>query len=217
MQDPPQLTAFQIQVARTFFSLPASEGFLIAGGAALAAHALTTRPTKDVDLFTADPPAVLPALAALEGIAAEHGWTIDRQYVSDTFCRITVRGPEDVSVDLALDAPPGMTPAMTMLGPTYAPEELAGQKVVALFSRAEPRDLTDVYDLAQRFSLATLLESAAAVDPGFDPNVLATMIRGRLARVDDIDLPTSVPQALRDFYAQWLIELSASAPDAPCR
>ncbi len=41
------------------------------------------------------------------------------------------------------------------------------------------------------------------------------MIRGRLARVDDIDLPTSVPQALRDFYAQWLIELSAPAPYSP--
>ena len=52
MQDPPQLTAFQIQVARTFFSLPASEGFLLAGGAALAAHALTTRPTKDADQRT---------------------------------------------------------------------------------------------------------------------------------------------------------------------
>jgi hypothetical protein len=35
---PTSLTAFQISVASLFFSLPASEGFLLAGGAALAAQ-----------------------------------------------------------------------------------------------------------------------------------------------------------------------------------
>lgn len=46
------LTAFQIAVAQLFFSLPESDGFLLAGGAALAAQALTARPTRDLDLFT---------------------------------------------------------------------------------------------------------------------------------------------------------------------
>lgn len=39
-------------MATLFFSLPASDGFLLAGGAALAAQQLTTRPTHDQDLFT---------------------------------------------------------------------------------------------------------------------------------------------------------------------
>jgi hypothetical protein len=43
------LTAFQLEVARIFFSLPASAGFLLAGGAALAAQHLTERPTQDLD------------------------------------------------------------------------------------------------------------------------------------------------------------------------
>jgi hypothetical protein len=46
------LTAFQITVAKLFFSMPQSDGFLLAGGAALAAQDLTSRPTRDLDLFT---------------------------------------------------------------------------------------------------------------------------------------------------------------------
>lgn len=46
---PEGLTAFQIDVAQLFFSLPASHGFLLAGGAALAAQQLTTRSTEDLD------------------------------------------------------------------------------------------------------------------------------------------------------------------------
>jgi hypothetical protein len=39
----PELTAFQLEVARLFFGLPESKGFLLAGGAALLAQHLTTR------------------------------------------------------------------------------------------------------------------------------------------------------------------------------
>jgi hypothetical protein len=46
------LTAFQIEVAQLFFSLPASESFLLAGGGALLAQGLTARPTQDLDFFT---------------------------------------------------------------------------------------------------------------------------------------------------------------------
>ena len=46
------LTDFQVELARLFFSLPESHGYFLAGGAALAAAELTTRPTKDLDLFT---------------------------------------------------------------------------------------------------------------------------------------------------------------------
>ena len=44
-------SAFQIEVAHMFFSLPASDGFLLAGGGALLASGLTSRPTQDLDFF----------------------------------------------------------------------------------------------------------------------------------------------------------------------
>jgi Nucleotidyl transferase AbiEii toxin, Type IV TA system len=68
----PDLTDFQLEVTRLFFSLPASKGFLLAGGAALLAQHLTTRPTEDLDFFTAPDRGYVPAACdALEAAARE--------------------------------------------------------------------------------------------------------------------------------------------------
>lgn len=48
------------EVARLFFSLPASSRFLLAGGAALLAQHMTVRPTHDLDFFTSAPGPVRP-------------------------------------------------------------------------------------------------------------------------------------------------------------
>lgn len=70
----PVLTAFQVGVARLFFILDAASGFLLAGGAALAAQGMTVRPTQDLDLFTSPGGGnVAAAAAALEQAAADHG------------------------------------------------------------------------------------------------------------------------------------------------
>lgn len=70
-----------------FFALPASKGFLLAGGAALLAQHLTTRPTKDLDFFTASEHGHIPAARdALETEARRRGWTTERIHDSDTFC-----------------------------------------------------------------------------------------------------------------------------------
>lgn len=45
------LSQFQAEVARTFFSLPASDGYVLAGGGALLADGLSHRPTEDLDFF----------------------------------------------------------------------------------------------------------------------------------------------------------------------
>lgn len=219
MDDPQQLTAFQAELTRTFFSLPASEGFLIAGGAALAAQSLTTRPTRDLDFFTGEPGTVLSALEALEEAAGARGWTVERRQVGETFCRVTVHGPDDVDVDLALDTSPGMEPSMSALGPTFAPEELAGRKLLALFGRGYPRDFADVFVLAQRFGTATMLARAREADPGFDLGVLAEMLGGLTLYADE-DLPIDEPAALRAFYRRWRTELAgpgAPRADAPHR
>jgi Nucleotidyl transferase AbiEii toxin, Type IV TA system len=83
----PDLSAFQLEVARLFFSLPASQGFLLAGGAALLAQHLTARPTEDLDFFTAPECGHVPAARdALEAAASQRGWSAQRIHDSDTFC-----------------------------------------------------------------------------------------------------------------------------------
>ena len=45
-----------------------------------------------------------------------------------------------VVTDLAVDTPPDFPASSTAAGPTLAPEELAGRKLLALFDRAAARD-----------------------------------------------------------------------------
>ena len=129
---------------------------------------------------------------------------------SPTFCRLVVTDRDDeVLVDLAVDSPPHLPPTMTLLGPTLAPLELAGRKLLALFDRAEARDFADVYVLAERFGQEALLNEASAADPGFDEQVLAQMMR-TLDRFSDDEIPASaevVPE-IRPFFARWAEELS---------
>jgi hypothetical protein len=76
----PGLPPFQLEVARLFFALPASRGFLLAGGAALLAQHLTARPTEDLDFFTAPERGHVPAARdALEAAARQRGWITDSE------------------------------------------------------------------------------------------------------------------------------------------
>jgi hypothetical protein len=203
------LSAFQIEVSRLFFDLPACRGFLLAGGGALAAQRLTSRPTHDLDFFTADAGAVPAARDEFERAAGARGWRVDRVRDAGTFCRLVVHGPEDLLVDLALDSAAEQPASASIAGPTFALSELAGRKVVALFDRAEARDFADVYALARRYGKQQLLEYAAAVDSGFSYEVFSDMM-GRLGRFVDADLPVRPSEVgmVREFFRVWREELA---------
>ncbi len=129
-------TEFQVEVTRLFFSLPASEGFLLAGGGALLAVGLTARPTQDLDFFGApDSVDIGAARDQFDVAVAERGWRCERIQESDTFVRLRLSGVDEVIVDIAIDAPAGRPPFVTVVGPTFDPEELAGRKLTASFGR----------------------------------------------------------------------------------
>jgi hypothetical protein len=72
------LTQLQRAVLELFFDLPESDGFVLAGGAALVATGLTERPTKDVDLFASDlTTGIATAADALEAACRNRGWATD--------------------------------------------------------------------------------------------------------------------------------------------
>ena len=210
-------SSFQREVAQLFFTLPESAGFAVAGGAAVIAHGLVERLTVDLDLFAskADVPR---AATALVDACRMRGWRarIDPASLSSTFARLLIakRGmsmDDALLVDLALDAPPLLPNVTTQLGPTLAPRESAGQKTLALFGRAAPRDFVDVFALAQAFGADALLRLAAERDPGFDRLVFAEMLTYLDKITDDqLDIDREMVGPLRAFYANWREELSSN-------
>lgn len=207
MNGPSRLTAFQLEVAQIFFGLTASDGFALAGGAALLANDLTSRPTLDLDFFRSTL-SVMPARDELEAAANDRGWAVTRLRDHNTFVRLRLDGPETLLVDLCVDSPPVRPLVDTIAGRTFAPDELAGRKVVALFSRAEARDYADVFALLRRYPKHELLEFAAESDAGFDRAVFAEMLRGVL-RHDDARLAAGGATAdeIRSTFLVWASEL----------
>lgn len=204
------LTQLQRQVLRLFFDLPESNGFVLAGGAALVASGLSERPTKDVDLFGSDlAVGVRGAADAFEAACLRRSWTVDRIQDSPTFRRLVVRTVhEELLVDLAVDSPPIGAPTITAFGPTYPPEELAARKLLALFDRAAARDFVDLHSLSTRFDLARLVSVAAQLDDGFATEVLVEMLAS-LHRFTDAELADlgAEPTALRTFVDRWRRDL----------
>jgi hypothetical protein len=107
-------------------------------------------------------------------------------------------------VDLAVDAAPGSPPTASFIGPTFAPDDLAGRELIAVFDRAAARDFADVHVLGLRYTKQQLLDAAAALDAGFDPRVLAQMMAA-LDRFRDSDIAVAPDQIapLRQSFRDW--------------
>ena len=202
-------SAFQIEVAQLFFSLPASDGFLIAGGGALLAAGLTSRPTRDLDFF-GEIGLVNVNEALVQFVAAENNrqWVCVVVQADDSFVRLHVKGTDEVLVDIAIDVGARYPSQNSVLGPTFNHEELAGRKMLALFDRAEARDFADVFVLASRFGKDLLLVRAAEIEASLDFAVFAQMMR-TVSRFSDQEIPINqaLVQDLRSFFDVWAQEL----------
>ena len=121
-------SAFQIEVAQMFFSLPASDGFLLAGGGALLASGLTSRPTQDLDFFGEKGRVNVGEMSEQFLKAVEvRGWECDVLQSDAFFVRLQVKGTGEVLVDIATDVAAQYPSQFSILGPTFNHEELAGR------------------------------------------------------------------------------------------
>jgi hypothetical protein len=209
------LTALQEQVARIFSALPEAEGFALAGGAALIVRGDVDRATKDLDFFTTAAPTIQSVLPAFERALVHAGLAVEAVQASETFVRLAVQaGDERMEVDIAHDA--RMRPVeSSRLGPVLSGEELAADKLLALFSRAAARDFLDVLALEQHYGLDRMCELAAEKDTGFRPDVLAHML-GRIDRIPEQEFRTDAETMLRLCQAvqRWSARLLQQAREA---
>jgi hypothetical protein len=209
MNESAPITGFQVEVANVFFAMPEASSFLLAGGLALLAQGMSVRPTEDMDAFTSNPDDVQRASAAFQVAARSRGWGVEVVRASETFVRLQVEGSEQILVDLALDSPPGLPSMMSILGPTYAPDELAARKLLALFGRALPRDFVDVYRVTSSRSESELFELARSIDPGLEEGRLV-LAMGQLARYSDsqLDIEPEEIDAMRAYFDEWTRRLA---------
>lgn len=143
---------------------------------------MVERPTHDLDLFTPQQREIAFASTLVRTGLGEAGLTVEVVRSGSSFTRLAVSGgaEEATLVDLAWDARVE-PPVSSEVGPILALTELAADKVLALFGRAEARDLVDIHALSGRLPRARLLELAAAKDAGFDTYIFAQA----LARAED--------------------------------
>ncbi|MDN5860126.1 MAG: nucleotidyl transferase AbiEii/AbiGii toxin family protein, partial [Pseudonocardia sp.] len=108
-------------------------------------------------------------------------------------------------------------PRVTLdVGAVLHPEDLAADKVLALWARARPRDYHDVAALIERFGHDRLLELAAEKDAGFTTETFVDALTA-IRRLTDSDWtedgidPRSVA-ALTQLFEQWNTELRHALP-----
>jgi hypothetical protein len=120
----------------------------LAAGAALILRGTVARDTNDLDVFIghadAESDTIATMVAAVERALSGAGIEWRREVTTDTFARLTVETEhEECRIDLAVDVrmrPVDRDPRVALL----SLEELAADKVLAMFGRAAARDFQDV-------------------------------------------------------------------------
>ncbi len=74
--------------------------------------------------------------------------------------------------------------------------------MLAAFARHQPRDLSDIHDLASLLTVQQMLDDAQLKDHGFDSTVLAEMILRTTQTPDELWPVTTDVAAIRTFMAQ---------------
>jgi Nucleotidyl transferase AbiEii toxin, Type IV TA system len=198
------LTPLQRQVAEIIAGLKAAEGFGLAGGAALIVRGDVDRRTQDLDFFGLQQSDVHRLLPEAEKALEAAGFQVRRVREGTGFVRLAVeRGAEVTEVDLAADArlfPLEVQSGLPMLNST----ELAVDKVLAIFGRAEAPDFVDLSAVVDHHGLEALFRLAAEKDPGFSIDVFSEMLhRFDRLRQDEFGIETSAYQTLAATVKRW--------------
>lgn len=141
---------------------------------------------------------------ALERALDSAGIDHRRQRDLPTFVRIEVSDGEDVcEVDPAVDYR-ALPTEQSPYGLTLAVEELAANKVLALFDRSEARDFLDLAELTHQFELQPLFALAAEKDTGFDKSLfLEALAAFDRFTPDDFGLSDDEYVRLRSRVSTW--------------
>jgi hypothetical protein len=211
--------SFQLDVARIALTAAHRYGFVLAGGHALIAHGIVSRPTEDIDLFTDQAGGVHDATALVVEALTAAGLRVTEIPGSADLGEMFEGFDQDlIEFEVARD---GHTvrlqlvrfdrdhqPVEMSVGPVLHLDDVVATKVVALATRAEPRDLIDVAGMLTRYTRPRLLALARHAEPSLTDDEFIDAMR-RLDRLDDsvftdlYGLTATDVDRLRERFATW--------------
>ena len=212
----------QREITRAALRALQGTGFALAGSGAIREHGLVERPTRDVDLFTSDPDVAAFDSAVNELVKVlRQGAGLDVEEVrrAERFVqlRVTTAEGQSVDMDLAVDWRES-EPVTLSIGPVLSLQDAVGNKVSALYSRAEARDYLDVDAIraSGKFTDEELIGSVAERDVGFEVPMFARQLdqvqRLTPERVAEYGVDVAQLDAIKGRFEQWSTTLRGEAP-----
>jgi hypothetical protein len=199
------LDSFQEEILRKFFSR--ESGYFLSGGGALAGFYLGHRETKDLDLFTLRNE-IEGGYEILRDIAAEMSANVEVLQSAPDFKRVLIsRGSDSVVVDLVREYVYQIDEKKRIINGICVdtPGEIFANKLAALLSRSEVRDLIDVYQLEKAgYPIEPALIAAARKDTGLSAAQLAWVLNG-IQIGESADLPGDFSASEVQEYLHALI------------
>jgi Nucleotidyl transferase AbiEii toxin, Type IV TA system len=209
---------FHREVVATVLPVLEGYGFALAGGNALIAHGITSRPTRDVNLFT-DQEGIIPHVTkAVESALRKAGFYVER---IDTFSALLERWPEMADLRAEWTVARGRKQVMLQLGSNlrnhppvtmeFGPVEdlrvVLATKILALSTRYEARDYIDVGSALKKYTAEELIDLAWSMEPGCTYEDF-TSIGPALDELDDEEftrygLTQAEIVSLRKRFAAW--------------
>lgn len=209
------LNNLQNEFLREFFGR--ENRFYLTGGAALVGFYLGHRETNDLDLFTLENE-IDNGFAIAGDVARALSASIEAIQTAPDFRRLLVkRGDKAVVVDLVREYVFQLEPEKREIGGIRidSAEEILANKLCALLSRSEIRDLVDVRELEKAgLDLENALSVAQQKDTGLTPAQLAWVLN-QIKFGDDLIPPGDVSVIeLQDYVHDLIARLKRLAfPD----
>jgi predicted nucleotidyltransferase component of viral defense system len=202
------LSPLQRAFLQAFFAVPVGQRFFLTGGTALAAFYLHHRLSDDLDLFTLENEALGATIHPVEAIADDLGCALRRTRVSQYFQQLFLSHPqikEPLKIDMVRDFGPQYGERLVRDGIIVdALDNIAANKVCALFGRADIKDFVDLYFILQEgYELEELFEMAREKDLGLTKFYFVGMLRqiGRHTYLPKMLKPLEL-EALQTFYSE---------------
>jgi predicted nucleotidyltransferase component of viral defense system len=205
------LSSLQRDFLLKFFS--ERRDFFLTGGAALSVFYLDHRLSNDLDLFTIKPVDWFMIQKYLEWIFKEIKANSKEIVKEPLFQRYQLnRGGENLIVDFVIDQIPQIDEKKNHFGIIVVDTllEIAVNKICTLLSRAETKDIIDLFFLQKEgFPIMENLSHAKKKDAGFDPATLSFILSQiKVYEIPDFMIRKISREELQEFIESLQIKLA---------